>query len=228
MRILVAEDDNSMRKLVERLLIQASFEPVCVANGREAVVCLEREGFDIVLTDLLMPEMNGFQLIAHLRKQYPSIPIIVMTAANLREIDSEIASGKLFPIIRKPFPPKLLVEIIEEQIRAKETGRLKKIGLGSFLQLLAMERQSTALRVTKGDLSGFLFVYDGQLVDAKTGDKEGEDAARIIVGWNGAEIALLDLLSKRPRRVNSSLTKLLMDAALESDNDARGLNPTHA
>jgi len=218
MRILVVDDQKMMLDIINELLTRSSYEPILASNGAEAVKVLAEQEIDILLTDLLMPRMNGFELISHVKKYHPNLPIIVMTGALVREIDANLTSRRMFPILRKPFEGKLLLEIINEEIRAKETGRLRKIGIAAFLQLLAMERQNTVLMVSKDEDKGFLFIRQGEVIDAKVGGLDGEEAARRIVGWNNVEISILDIYHEREEKIRSSLTKILMDSALDQDN----------
>ena len=71
-------------------------------NGKRAVEMLRTAVFDVVVTDLRMPEMNGFELIEHLGKYHPDIPVIVMTAFSDYSIESMVRNNLVKHIAEKP------------------------------------------------------------------------------------------------------------------------------
>jgi CheY-like chemotaxis protein len=83
-RILVAEDDMAMRMIAGVLLEQLGHQPVLASDGQQALEILQKDpGFDLLLTDVMMPRMDGRQLIlrAHTLEPYREMPVIVMSAA---------------------------------------------------------------------------------------------------------------------------------------------------
>src|SRR4030043_2246722 len=81
MRILEVDDETPVREMLKRGLIQMGGFSVEVAqNGLEAVEKIERDLFDLVLTDLMMPEMNGMELLKTTKGTRPEVPVIMMTA----------------------------------------------------------------------------------------------------------------------------------------------------
>jgi two-component system chemotaxis response regulator CheB len=81
MNILIAEDDIANAKLLELHLRRAGFQSKTTHNGREALTALQQESFDCLLTDWMMPEMDGIELIRKVRKQIRPAPIIIMLTA---------------------------------------------------------------------------------------------------------------------------------------------------
>lgn len=102
-RVLIADDDPAIRNLVSKVLDLAGVPHDAVRDGRDAIEHLQRETYDVVLVDLMMPVLNGYELIAWLR-EHPRRPgtILVMTAADdtaLRQLDGTVVTT----IVRKPF-----------------------------------------------------------------------------------------------------------------------------
>src|SRR5215467_12614868 len=86
-KILVVDDSLMDRTLASKLLEKHTGWTVAHAeHGRAALVVLERETFDLVLTDLQMPEMNGLELVSAIRAQHTYVPVILMTAHGSEEI----------------------------------------------------------------------------------------------------------------------------------------------
>jgi DNA-binding NtrC family response regulator len=80
--ILVADDQDDLREILRIKLTAAGHRVVTAANGHEASEAFAREEFDLVVTDLLMPEKDGIELICELRQIRPKLPIIAMTGGG--------------------------------------------------------------------------------------------------------------------------------------------------
>jgi CheY-like chemotaxis protein len=104
-RILIAEDEESVRLLVARALSQNGHEVVATVDGAEALDTLQRESgrFDLLLTDIKMPVMDGLALALGAARDYPDLPIVLMTGyADQRERASGLDS-LIVDVITKPF-----------------------------------------------------------------------------------------------------------------------------
>jgi DNA-binding response OmpR family regulator len=78
--ILVVDDELMMRKLVEKILNRDGFQVTLAADGNEALNALAQKKFNIVISDIKMPGLNGFELLQRIKKDYPSTAVIMMTA----------------------------------------------------------------------------------------------------------------------------------------------------
>lgn len=81
-RILVVDDNLEMRELIERILRRDGHDVVHAINGRDALSALSTGAFDLVLTDLFMPEMDGIELIRELAVRSPGTPVVVLSGAD--------------------------------------------------------------------------------------------------------------------------------------------------
>jgi CheY-like chemotaxis protein len=103
-RILVVDDDEEARYVYQAHLAEEGHDVACAATGGEALEMLQAQPFDLVITDLDMPEMNGFALIRFLVRLRPELPIFICTGvdmeAGLPDDVNEIIMGTL----RKPVP----------------------------------------------------------------------------------------------------------------------------
>ena len=105
-RILIVDDTDSMRIILETYLnfISPDYQVVTAPNGFIALTRFREQPFDLVITDYSMPFMNGLDLILALRRQAPTLPIILMTAAvhlSLRQTAEQMDNVSFF---EKPFP----------------------------------------------------------------------------------------------------------------------------
>ena len=114
-RVIVVDDEPTVLALVRDILVSSGYTVTTVPSGTEALRRLEIDTFDLVITDLRMPEMSGRELIAQLRAQpaYKKVPILVLaTGAEEAELDTL----KVDMRIGKPFPPKMLVTAVRALI----------------------------------------------------------------------------------------------------------------
>jgi CheY-like chemotaxis protein len=101
-RILVVDDEQHIRLLVATILKQHGYRVVEAANGMEALRYLEEDrNFALLITDIRMPQMDGIQLTGAVRKQFPALPIIVMSA-YLNESQEALTKGAT-SFLPKPF-----------------------------------------------------------------------------------------------------------------------------
>jgi CheY-like chemotaxis protein len=109
--ILVVEDEEKMRDLLRRMLERANFTVMTAPHGREALKLFREHPVDLAITDLLMPEMDGFELIRELITQWPSIRIIAISGADIRLDMARQLGAKA--VLKKPVSGAALVEAVE-------------------------------------------------------------------------------------------------------------------
>ena len=100
-RVLVVDDDVPVLETLCDLIADLGHESVPAAGGREALALLAARPYDVVITDLFMPEMNGLELIRHLRELSPEIPVILLTATATPEVVTVLRATNIL-CLRKP------------------------------------------------------------------------------------------------------------------------------
>ena len=78
-RILIADDDEFVRSLLARALEICGYEIDIVEDGLEAISQVEKRSYDLIITDYMMPKMDGLELTRRIKAEYPSIPILIVT-----------------------------------------------------------------------------------------------------------------------------------------------------
>ena len=118
-RVLVTDDDAITRMLVKLLLEREQFEVLEATNGREAVEIATREKPDLLLIDLNMPEVDGYEAILRLRKDFTmaSLPILVLTAEDGPGIERRVLDLGADDYILKPFEPEILLSRVNAVFR---------------------------------------------------------------------------------------------------------------
>jgi DNA-binding response OmpR family regulator len=106
--ILVVDDDAPLRNFVTLALEKKGYRVASAADGRRAGEAMKRAKFDLVITDLLMPDCDGLELITHVRRGYPAVRIIAMSGGGriAREQYLRLAKGMgAHVLLAKPFMP---------------------------------------------------------------------------------------------------------------------------
>ncbi len=121
-KILLADDNPLNQDLTRRLLNKRGHEVTVVENGRQALEQLERETFDLVLMDLEMPEMDGFEATRNIRRKEtatasPPLTVVALTAYDEDEMADRIQSAGFSAIITKPIDPKNIDTRLREIVR---------------------------------------------------------------------------------------------------------------
>ncbi len=218
-KILIVDDETNFLLSLEDGLREFSdtFTIATAHNGKEAVAILEREDVDLIITDIKMPEMDGFELLAHLSIAHGDIPVIVMTAFGSSEIEERLDSMGAFQYIEKPIDFDVLIEKVKEGLAAAEKGHISGVSLASFMQLLSLDKKTCTLGVVSGDNVGTVFFFDGELMNAFTATMEGQEAALEIAGWDPVEIEIQHLCRQRERVIEAPLGFLLIESARMKD-----------
>jgi CheY-like chemotaxis protein len=118
-KILVVDDEKDVVELVSFLLEKDGYNVVTAANGREALEKVSEEHPDLILLDVMMPEMDGYTVQTKLQENpaTKSIPIIILTAkGQLRDVFA--MSSNVAAYLEKPFDPKMLRQKIQESIKS--------------------------------------------------------------------------------------------------------------
>jgi len=103
--ILIVDDQQIILFLLETQLRQAGFTPVAASSGAEALALLAERQIDLIISDLIMPEMGGLQLMERVRELHPGIPIIVVTAHGSVEGAVEAMRRGAYDYLEKPYNP---------------------------------------------------------------------------------------------------------------------------
>jgi CheY-like chemotaxis protein len=115
-RILVAEDEAPVREFVVRALEHAGHEVTSVGDGQRAVETLITKHFDLLVTDIVMPEMDGITLALKVSKERPDMPILMMTGYAAERQRAHNLDALIHKVISKPFSLTDLLEAVDEAL----------------------------------------------------------------------------------------------------------------
>jgi len=222
--VLIVDDDESfLLSLIDGFKsYQNQFSIITAHNGEEAVAILDEQDIQLVLTDLKMPKMDGFALVAHLTAHFPKLPVIVMTAFGTPDIEESLKEIGAFQYIEKPIDFNLLVTKILKGLEGRSQGFISGVSLSSFLQLLALDKKTCTLTIHSNKQTGTMYFSNGDLIEAETGQLSGLDAAIEIIRWLNVEIELKNTCTKHEKKIQKSLGFILLEASRREDE---GINP---
>jgi DNA-binding NtrC family response regulator len=124
--ILVVDDEESIRDLLAQILRKLGHQVVTAIDGREASAAISGNKFDLVITDLLMPERDGLELIAELRQRFPKIRVVAMTGGGHIPREHYLFVAKnlgAHSLLEKPFDQEGLIEAIKTALGSAPPAR---------------------------------------------------------------------------------------------------------
>lgn len=128
-RILVVDDDSVILELIDEILKTHGYEVVTASNGKSGIEELEKDFFDLVLTDLVMPDIDGMDLLAYITENLPDTKCIILTGYGTISSSVDAMKRGAFDYISKPMSSSELLVVIEKALEFKnleqENIRLK-------------------------------------------------------------------------------------------------------
>jgi CheY-like chemotaxis protein len=216
--ILIVDDEPTFLQLLVTSL-QTSLPDLNVLsadNGRTAVKILKSARVELVVTDLKMPDMDGFDLLAYLNSRLPPIPAIAMSAFGTPEVKEKVQGLGALRFLSKPLDFSIAAEAISDGLKGNSSGGfVKGISISSFLQLIEMEQKSCLVEIQEEHKKqrGFFCFDKGDLIDATCGELTGKAAALELIALDKADISFHDLpKGKVTRRMDEGLMGLIMEA----------------
>lgn len=129
-KILVVDDEESIREFFQIMLKREGYEVLCASQGAEALTLLKRHQVDLVISDIQMPEMSGMELLAQVKEIDPEIPMIMITAFGSTETAVEAMKLGAYDYLQKPFKldeVKIIIrQALEKRSLSQENVQLKK------------------------------------------------------------------------------------------------------
>jgi two-component system, cell cycle sensor histidine kinase and response regulator CckA len=121
-RILLVEDEMAVRELLVEMMSRSGFDVAAAGTGEQAVLMAADEPFDLLLTDINLPGMNGAQLVTALRDQFPRLPVVLMSGYPEDSVLGEARPDDRRVLLRKPFSRAQLVARLRETLAAADSG----------------------------------------------------------------------------------------------------------
>jgi CheY-like chemotaxis protein len=115
-RVLIAEDDTAVREFVSRALIHGGHEVATANDGLEALDVLNGETYDLLVTDIVMPNLDGIALALKVAKEYPRMPVLLMTGYAAERQRAHNLDVLIHDVITKPFTLRQICDAADEAL----------------------------------------------------------------------------------------------------------------
>ena len=116
MSVLVVDDEPAIRNLLQTWLVEMNCSPFIVSSGEEAVSALDHQSFDLILLDLMMPDMNGVEVLRRITQEHQKSEVIIVTAYfESRLMDQAMLLGPI-TVLKKPVFKDALAHLVQSQV----------------------------------------------------------------------------------------------------------------
>lgn len=220
--VLFVDDDLEMLQALKEGLEKYgdTFSALLAQDGQDAIEKLQQHTISLVVTDLKMPRVDGFSLLAYIMERYPDIPVIIITGYSTAEMKRLAQEGGAVGYISKPF----LIEDLAHQImktlrKESDGGTLHSVSSGMFLQLMEMEERTCTIRLVDkaSGKGGVLFFRNGELMNARVDQLKGLPAAYQIFSWDEVTLSIQNECPVKENIINSDLQPIILEAARLKD-----------
>lgn len=215
--ILVVDDNQPFLNLIKKIFekYSAKYTLVTTTSGSKALELLNNHYFSVVMTDLQMPNMDGYTLLEKIKKSYPDIPVIVITAFDKPKTNIVVKKTGASAYFTKPLVIDDLIVCIENLIKKEtEGGILNNASIEMFIQLIEMESKTCTIRIVneKTQERGVIFFQGGELHGARFLNINGKEAAYKLLSWEKVNISIENNCSLEQKEINEDLQAILLDA----------------
>jgi DNA-binding response OmpR family regulator len=242
--ILVVDDDSLILTYVQKTLLHHGYSVETARDGVEGLEKALQQKPDLIISDILMPNMDGWTFIERLRsrRELMLVPVIFLTAMDgARDRFRGFRLGA-DDYLAKPVTTKVLLDSVKKSLRRQERlrapppadsddksqavafeGDLSVVGIATVLTILEMERSSGML-LFKGEREGRAFIQEGRLFDIQfegQSEPEGIDSVCDMLIWKEGRFEFYYMEVDRQDRFDTSTTALLLEGARRQDEARR-------
>lgn len=198
-RILIVDDDESLLKLLCETLETIGYDALTATNGVSAIKLVKANKVDLVIADISMPEMDGLQLLQHVKEFNPKIPVLLITGVNMNNIKDRVYQYGADAFLDKPFRI-ARIEALLERLLTQPTERSKILLVDDnteFRETFAAQLEELGFRV----------------IEASGGEEALEKLSRdhidsVVTDWEMPDINGLELARKL--KDNSPFTRVII------------------
>jgi CheY-like chemotaxis protein len=227
-KVLLLDDDPDLLDMYKEMLSHLPSKPevhICT-SGTRALALLNAEAFRLLICDLRMPKMDGLQVLSIVRRRFPELRTVVMTAATDEEFRSRAYALGVDLFWLKPDTQQnmeMFLECLESLLGRDVDSGFRGVQSKSLIDIIQMEclsQSSTVMRITRGSLTGKIWIQAGELIDAETEGARGEAAFRRILEWKSGTFESLPPEPDHERTILKPVNALLLESAQAMDESA--------
>src|SRR5688572_27000309 len=236
-KILILDDEQDILEIYQEILARLPSQPEIrtASNGQDAIQMLENEPFALLLVDLNMPQMDGFQVLAIVRRRFPTLRTVVMTGATEEDLRGRAYRVGVDLFLEKPKTGReiiFFVDCIESMLERESQGGFRGVQSKTLLDIIQLEcltQNTCVLKITSATGEGRIWVQKGEIVDGVLEDRNGKAAIVEMLSWKAGNFEILPYGLPRPRTIHMNYESLLMETAQTLDEavdaDLANLSP---
>lgn len=232
-RILILDDEHDILEIYQEILARIPSQPEIhtADSGPRALALLESEPFNLLLVDLRMPTMDGFQVLTIVRRRFPTLRVVVMTSSQDEQFRARAYAMGIDLYLEKPQTGKEIinfVDCIESLLERDEHGGFRGVQSKTLLDIIQLEcltQSSSLLKIASAPGEGCIWFQKGEIIDAATGELLGREAFLEMLRWKAGSFEILPCEMPRPRTIFMSYESLLMETAQTIDETSSAEAP---
>jgi len=227
-KILIVDDNPSVLKLLNISLSKAGYDVIEAENGEEAFDVANKELPDLIISDIMMPQMDGLELCWMIREnsKIPMVPFIFLTSFDDPETEVKGFRAGADKYLNKPIERKELLDRVAELLERQDklhdieqeesekkafAGDLKDLSIVELVQMLNLNKKSGVLNIS-GKINGKIFLKNGQLHSAECQKLSGENAVYKLVELDEGTFNFEISEVTQERNINGSTMNVIMEA----------------
>ncbi|MBN1572387.1 MAG: chemotaxis-specific protein-glutamate methyltransferase CheB [Deltaproteobacteria bacterium] len=225
--ILVVDDDENLLLVITKYLKELLTEGKVLSaiSGEDALEIIREHEIDLLITDIYMPGLSGFDLLIEAKRRLPSIKVIMMTGYSTPELHKEAFEKGSVGFIEKPFQNEELLRFVSsafEHAGKGFAGAMDGIQIADIIQLNCIARLKNVVRINTGTDQGAIYFENGDVVHASTDRFEGEDALMAILNFPGGTFSTERNVSAPKTSIHKKWESLLLETFIYIDEKKRG------
>lgn len=228
-KLLLLDDDEFLLQVYQGILARLPSQPsihVATSGGR-AIALLESEPFNLLISDLNMPKMDGLQVLSIVRRKFPHLRTVVLTSVMEEQFRARAYAIGVDLFLQKPSTSQeisMFLDCIESLLGMQEASGFRGVQSKSLVDIIQMEclsQSSSVMKITNGPQVGKIWFVDGDVIDASTDNLSGEEAFKKILFWKTGNFEMLPAEPGHHRTITNSYQGLLLETA-QSVDEAQG------
>ena len=228
--ILFVDDEINFLETIRALFMAWSkntWQVECATSSDQALEILKTRSFDLIVVDVNMPVLDGEQFLRILARRYPDLKKAAITGLATEERRSACLANGAELFIEKPRSAEglksifvMLDELVTWKPHAGFQGMLRRVGLQDVIQMECLGRNASVLEIQDGQINGRIYIEDGKIIHAVTGETTGEAAFQKLLSLAGGAFQLHPFEAPPQRTIEGQWEFLLMEAARVRDENA--------
>ncbi|MFN4149667.1 MAG: response regulator, partial [Candidatus Sericytochromatia bacterium] len=222
-KILIVDDDPITPLILEKFLLKEGYYVLTVDNAVEASNIMKKHSLGFVITDVMMPQVNGLEFLSWIKKNFPRTEVGIMTSYSSEEAKKFALDSGAFTFFEKPIELKNLLKIIKEIENRKITSDIIELTLIDFIKMILITNQKKLLSI-RDPLIGktySLFIENGKILHAEGNDKNGIDAFNDILNTSSGVFFETAWVEPRIKTINKNLSDILDQNKSMSEEEKR-------